>query len=103
MDFQVGPGVDLLLSDPYVLPLEDENCDVVVSSRCSEHSDFFGLLFSRRAASLTLTFFCISMRRPTVVFTGALWIAGAFIRILWSLFARGQNFTISTLTYLSHV
>ncbi|MDC3250993.1 class I SAM-dependent methyltransferase [Luminiphilus sp.] len=45
LDFQAGPGVDLLLSDPYVLPLEDENCDVVVSSSCFEHSEFFWLTF----------------------------------------------------------
>ena len=45
LDFQVGSGVNLLLSDPYVFPLEDENCDVVLSSSCFEHSEFFWLTF----------------------------------------------------------
>ena len=45
LDFQEAPGVDIVLTDPYVLPLEDESVDVVVSSSCFEHSEMFWLVF----------------------------------------------------------
>jgi SAM-dependent methyltransferase len=45
IDFQSGRGVDILLSDPYVLPLDDETADVCISSSCLEHSEFFWLVF----------------------------------------------------------
>lgn len=45
LDFQLGPGVDLLLSNPYVLPLDNDYCDIVISSSCFEHSEFFWLIF----------------------------------------------------------
>lgn len=87
LDFQVGPGVDLLLSDPYVFPLEDENCDVVLSSSCFEHSEFFWLTFLE-ALRILKPHGLLYINAPS---TGTLWIAGAFIQILESLFASGQD------------
>ncbi|MGH7462778.1 MAG: methyltransferase domain-containing protein, partial [Longimicrobiales bacterium] len=45
IDFAQGPGVDIVLDDPYVLPLPDESADVVVCSSCFEHSEMFWLIF----------------------------------------------------------
>jgi SAM-dependent methyltransferase len=45
LDFARGEGVDVILSDPYKLPLEDQSVDVCVSSSCLEHSEFFWLTF----------------------------------------------------------
>jgi SAM-dependent methyltransferase len=44
-DFADGEGVDRILQDPYELPLADQSVDVVVSSSCLEHSEFFWLSF----------------------------------------------------------
>lgn len=46
VDFVVANGVDIVITDPYSLPFEDESVDVVVSSSCFEHSEFFWLLFN---------------------------------------------------------
>lgn len=45
VDFAEGKGVDVLLTDPYSLPFEDESVDVIVCSSVFEHSDFFWLLY----------------------------------------------------------
>jgi SAM-dependent methyltransferase len=45
LDFAEGAGVDVVISDPYALPLPDESADAVVSSSCFEHSEFFWLVF----------------------------------------------------------
>lgn len=45
LDFAEGNGVDVVLSDPYNLPIEDQSVDVCVSSSCLEHSEFFWLSF----------------------------------------------------------
>ena len=45
-DFVEGKGVDVILDDPYLLPFEDSSIDVVVSSSCFEHSEFFWLSFN---------------------------------------------------------
>lgn len=45
LDFAEGEGVDLVIDDPYKLPLEDASADIVVSSSCFEHSEFFWLTF----------------------------------------------------------
>jgi SAM-dependent methyltransferase len=45
VDFVAGRGVDVVITDPYSLPLEDESADVVVCSSCLEHSEFFWLVF----------------------------------------------------------
>jgi len=45
VDMTAGKGVDIVLDDPYSLPLESESADVVVCSSCFEHSEMFWLLF----------------------------------------------------------
>lgn len=45
MDFEEGKGVDLVLTDPYSFPIEDNTYDVVVTSSCFEHSEMFWLTF----------------------------------------------------------
>lgn len=44
-DFIAGNGVDIVMNDPYCLPFADESVDVITSSSCFEHCDFFWLLF----------------------------------------------------------
>lgn len=46
VDFIDAKGVDVVITDPYSLPFENESVDVVVSSSCFEHSEFFWLLFN---------------------------------------------------------
>lgn len=46
VDFVVGKGVDVVITDPYNLPFESDSIDVVVCSSCFEHSEFFWLLFN---------------------------------------------------------
>lgn len=43
LDFQPAPNVDVVLENPYHLPFEDKMVDIVVSSSCLEHSEFFWL------------------------------------------------------------
>jgi len=45
VDFQEAKGVDIVLTDPYSLPFEDESVDIILSSSCFEHSDMFWLVF----------------------------------------------------------
>lgn len=45
VDFVEGKGVDLILEDPYKLPLESESADIIISSSCFEHSEMFWLVF----------------------------------------------------------
>ena len=42
---QAGPGVDIVLDDPYRLPFGDGEVDVVVSGQMLEHCEFFWLSF----------------------------------------------------------
>ena len=46
VDFVEGKGVDLIMKDPYSLPFEDSSIDVIVSSSCYEHAEFFWLSFN---------------------------------------------------------
>jgi SAM-dependent methyltransferase len=46
VDLSSGPGVDVVLDDPYVLPFDDNNFDYIISSSCFEHIDFFWLSFN---------------------------------------------------------
>ena len=46
LDFVLAHGVDIVMTDPYRLPIESESVDVVVRSSCFEHSEFFWLLFN---------------------------------------------------------
>jgi len=45
VDFVAAAGVDVVLEDPYQLPFPDDHVDVVVSSSCFEHAEFFWLSF----------------------------------------------------------
>jgi SAM-dependent methyltransferase len=45
VDCAPGAGVDVVLDDPYRLPQADESVDIVVSSSCFEHSEFFWIVF----------------------------------------------------------
>lgn len=45
VDFEAGPGVDIVLTDPYNFPLENNSFDIVTASSCFEHSEFFWLSF----------------------------------------------------------
>ena len=45
IDFAPGAGVDVVIDNPYKLPFDDNEIDVVVSSSCFEHAEFFWLLF----------------------------------------------------------
>ena len=40
-----GPGVDIVLDDPYKLPLADGSADIVLSGQMLEHCEFFWLSF----------------------------------------------------------
>lgn len=44
-DFNPGPGVDVILNDPYHIPVADNTFDMVVSSSCFEHSEMFWLTY----------------------------------------------------------
>lgn len=45
VDFAKGKGVDVVLTDPYQLPFDNDSADIVLSSSCFEHSEMFWLLF----------------------------------------------------------
>lgn len=45
LDFNPGPGVDVVLSDPYQFPFDDNTFDVLVTTSCFEHSEMFWLTF----------------------------------------------------------
>ncbi len=45
VDFERAKGVDIVLTDPYSFPFENESIDVAVSSSCFEHSELFWLAF----------------------------------------------------------
>ncbi|PNH88033.1 hypothetical protein C1M56_11680 [Vibrio diazotrophicus] len=41
VDFSEGKNVDVVLENPYIIPLDDNSFDIIVSSSCFEHSEFF--------------------------------------------------------------
>ena len=45
IDLAAGPGVDLVLDDPYVYPFPDGHFDCVISTSCLEHDRMFWLTF----------------------------------------------------------
>ena len=45
LDFQAGKGVDIVIEDPYSLPLASDSCDICVTTSCLEHSELFWLSF----------------------------------------------------------
>lgn len=46
VDLEPGPGVDVVLSDVYHLPFDDESADVVISGQMLEHCGHFWRVFS---------------------------------------------------------
>jgi len=44
-DIAPNDGVDLVLDDPYKLPLDDASVDILISGQAFEHVEFFWLLF----------------------------------------------------------
>ena len=53
VDIAPGEGVDIILDDPYKLPLPDHSIDVVVSGQAFEHCEFFWQLFQEMARVLS--------------------------------------------------
>lgn len=45
VDMSSGPGVDIVLDDPYKLPMEAGTVDLVLSGQMLEHSEYFWLAF----------------------------------------------------------
>ena len=45
IDFQAGKNVDVVMTDPYRVPLNDNSVDILISSSTFEHSQMFWLLF----------------------------------------------------------
>ncbi len=52
-DLTPGKGVDLVLEDPYRIPLADSSVDVVVSGQMLEHCEFFWLTFQEMSRVVT--------------------------------------------------
>ena len=47
-DLSVGKGVDLVIGDPYHIPIGDNYADFVISGQMLEHNEFFWLTFSEK-------------------------------------------------------
>ena len=45
LDFVKAKNVDIVLQDPYKLPLDNDSIDIIVTSSCFEHSEFFWLVY----------------------------------------------------------
>jgi SAM-dependent methyltransferase len=45
VDFSAGPGIDVMLDSPYLLPFPDGSFDFAVSISCFEHYEMFWILF----------------------------------------------------------
>jgi SAM-dependent methyltransferase len=46
IDMMAGPGVDVVVSDPYKFPFEDESFDIAVATSCFEHDPMFWVTFN---------------------------------------------------------
>jgi predicted O-methyltransferase YrrM len=46
MDLESGPGVDVVMEDPYVIPLGNEEADLVLSGQMLEHCEHFWRIFT---------------------------------------------------------
>ncbi|NWH09522.1 MAG: class I SAM-dependent methyltransferase [Alphaproteobacteria bacterium] len=51
-DLEAGPGVDIVLEDPYVIPMRDGMADIIVSGQAFEHIEFFWRTFAEMARVL---------------------------------------------------
>ena len=45
VDLEPGPGVQVVLDDPYQFPFDEDSIDVVISGQAFEHAEFFWELF----------------------------------------------------------
>src|SRR5579859_2561474 len=45
-DISDGPGIHVVLDDPYRLPFDDRSMDIVLSGQMLEHCEFFWLSFA---------------------------------------------------------
>ena len=45
VDFVRAAGVDVVLTDPYTLPFENDSVDIVMCNSCLEHSEMFWVLY----------------------------------------------------------
>lgn len=52
IDMAAGPGVDLIVTDPYKIPMADGSADVVLSGQMLEHSELFWLTFQEKVRIL---------------------------------------------------
>lgn len=52
VDLAAGPGVDLVIADPYRIPLASGSADVVISGQMLEHNEFFWLTFQEKVRLL---------------------------------------------------
>jgi SAM-dependent methyltransferase len=52
VDLAPGPGVDLVIDDPYRLPFAEGAADVVISGQMLEHNEFFWLTFQEKVRLL---------------------------------------------------
>jgi hypothetical protein len=55
IDMAPGPGVDLVIRDPYKFPLSDGSVDCVISGQMLEHNEFFWLTFGEKIRILRPT------------------------------------------------
>lgn len=55
VDFSHGKGVDIVLDDAYKYPFQENTFDIVVTSSCLEHSEFFWLTYLE----------CLRVLKPT--------------------------------------
>lgn len=53
IDMAAGPGVDIVVDDPYRLPFESGSVDLVLSGQMLEHSEFFWIAFQEMARILS--------------------------------------------------
>ena len=51
-DIAAGEGIDIHMTDPYKIPLDDASVDIVISGQAFEHVEFFWLLFEEMARIL---------------------------------------------------
>jgi len=45
IDYASGNGVDIVMSDPYKIPLPDNSVDIIVTSSCFEHVEMFWVIY----------------------------------------------------------
>ena len=78
VDLVEGPGVDVVLDDPYRFPFPDDSFDAIVSTSCFEHDSFFWLTFIEMCRVTRIGGYVYTLaRRQTARIIATLSIAGA--------------------------